>query len=167
MRAAGWNSSLTGRLFLAHVVLRDAVTRRPQGQQRDDESAAAITVFTTAVCTHCARAKAALTAAAVAYVEIDVGEDVELLTRLKASTGRGTVPQVGAKLLATAELMGARRCGRKGAEKKALWGQDRLGSSVLEAGARASGSPFTAGKRWPLGVGEGRLFCESTRSFAR
>lgn len=53
-----------------------------------------MTVFTTAACTHCRRAKAALASADVNYVEVDVGEDLELLARLKAFTGRGTVPQV-------------------------------------------------------------------------
>jgi glutaredoxin len=53
-----------------------------------------VTVFTTAACTHCRRAKAALASADVNYVEVDVGEDLELLARLKAFTGRGTVPQV-------------------------------------------------------------------------
>jgi glutaredoxin-related protein len=125
-------------------------------------------VFTTAVCTHCARAKAALTAATVAYVEIDVGEDVELLKRLKAFTGRGTVPQVRAKLFATAKLI--ERCcdgvEDQGADE-ALWGQERIVTSVSEAVSRASGSAFTAGKRWVLGVGAGRLCCACMRGFAR
>jgi hypothetical protein len=105
-------------------------------------------VFTTAVCTHCARAKAALTAAAIRYVEIDVGEDVELLTRLKAFTGRGTVPQVRAKLFATAQLKTGVE--DQGAEE-ASWRRETIITPVLQSVCRAS-QRLSFHRRGALGV---------------
>lgn len=57
-----------------------------------------VAVITTLGCPYCKRAKASLREAGIIFDEIDLGEEVELLARVKAATGQATVPQVRGQL---------------------------------------------------------------------
>ncbi|MBN2751479.1 MAG: glutaredoxin 3 [Rhodospirillaceae bacterium] len=56
---------------------------------------AKIEIFTTKVCPYCVRAKALLKRKGVAFSEVDVSVDDDLMTKMIARTGgRQTVPQI-------------------------------------------------------------------------
>ena len=55
---------------------------------------ARVQIYTAAMCPYCVRAKRLLQARAIAYDEIDVGEDDALRADLVQRTGRRTVPQI-------------------------------------------------------------------------
>jgi glutaredoxin 3 len=55
---------------------------------------AEVIVYTTGVCPFCVRAKRLLDHKGVAYVEVDVGSDLELRDKMVAESGRRTVPQI-------------------------------------------------------------------------
>lgn len=58
-------------------------------------------MVTTAGCPYCARVKAVLTAASIAYAEVDLAASPAALAAVKAASGRASVPQVfvGGRLL--------------------------------------------------------------------
>lgn len=53
-----------------------------------------VTIYTTAWCPYCHRAKALLDKKSVAYSEIDVTMDRKLRDEMEAKAGRHTVPQI-------------------------------------------------------------------------
>ena len=53
-----------------------------------------VTIYTTAYCPYCVRAKRLLTLKGVAYREVDVSSDDALRERVIAASGRRTVPQI-------------------------------------------------------------------------
>lgn len=55
---------------------------------------APITIYTTAACPYCQRAKALLEKKGLAFEEISVEGDPELRRRVAERTGRTTVPQI-------------------------------------------------------------------------
>jgi glutaredoxin 3 len=55
---------------------------------------ATVTIYTTAWCPYCARAKALLTQKGVDYREIDIESDAALRTEMMDRSGRRTVPQI-------------------------------------------------------------------------
>jgi glutaredoxin 3 len=56
--------------------------------------AADVTVYTTAICPYCIRAKTHLKKKGVTFQEVDVSEDQGKRTWLKQVTGQHTVPQI-------------------------------------------------------------------------
>ena len=56
--------------------------------------AARVTLYTTAICPYCFRAKAVLAKRGIPYEEIDVSGDPEKRAWLVATTGMRTVPQI-------------------------------------------------------------------------
>ncbi len=53
-----------------------------------------VTIYTTAWCPYCHRAKALLNAKSVPFEEIDVTMDSRLRDEMEAKSGRHTVPQI-------------------------------------------------------------------------
>lgn len=53
-----------------------------------------VTIYTTAWCPYCHRAKALLNAKSVPFSEIDVTADSRLRDEMEAKAGRHTVPQI-------------------------------------------------------------------------
>lgn len=53
-----------------------------------------VTIYTTAWCPYCHRAKALLTSKGVAFNEIDVTMDAKTRSEMEAKAGRHTVPQI-------------------------------------------------------------------------
>ena len=51
-------------------------------------------IITTQGCKFCRAAKSALTEANISYQEFELSEDIELLKKIKSTTGRSTVPQI-------------------------------------------------------------------------
>jgi len=51
-------------------------------------------IITTQGCKFCRAAKSALTEANIPYQEFELSEDIELLKKIKSTTGRSTVPQI-------------------------------------------------------------------------
>jgi glutaredoxin 3 len=60
----------------------------------DETMTAAITIYTTAWCPYCHRAKALLAAKGAAFDEIDVTMDGARRAHMEAISGRHTVPQI-------------------------------------------------------------------------
>ena len=60
------------------------------------EAPSQVAVITTLGCPYCRRAKAALGEANIAYEEIELSGDLDLLATVKRTSGQSTVPQVGA-----------------------------------------------------------------------
>ncbi|EFN52965.1 hypothetical protein CHLNCDRAFT_137357 [Chlorella variabilis] len=60
-----------------------------------------VAIITTLGCPYCKKAKAAMQAAGIPYQEYELSEQLEVLSKIKATTGQSTVPQifVGGKLL--------------------------------------------------------------------
>ena len=59
-----------------------------------DASSHGLVIFTTLGCAFCRKTKAALNQAGVPYKEVDLSRQLEVLRRVKETTGQTTVPQV-------------------------------------------------------------------------
>ena len=53
-----------------------------------------VTIYTSKVCTYCAMAKRLLASKGITPVEINVGNDPQLMQQMMEKTGRRTVPQI-------------------------------------------------------------------------
>jgi glutaredoxin 3 len=53
-----------------------------------------VTIYTTALCPYCARAKALLARKNVPYTEIDVSDEAKRAVMMQKSNGRRSVPQI-------------------------------------------------------------------------
>lgn len=72
-------------------LVMNMATRQHQTWQDDTRS---VVVITTLGCPYCKRAKDALQEAGVTYEEVEAGSQLNLLQKIKSSTGKRTVPQV-------------------------------------------------------------------------
>jgi len=108
---------------------------------------AKVVIFSTPGCPYCKRAKETLKTEGVAYADVDVSTDTDLRAKVKAVSGRSTVPQIfiggssigGFDDLSTLISAGKFRQALEGASGPAL-GQDLL-QAVQESAKKAGSTP--------------------------
>ncbi|KAK3237632.1 hypothetical protein CYMTET_52305 [Cymbomonas tetramitiformis] len=99
----------TGLMLISHGTNLAGIKAGSSKSEDADTAQPAVTVFTTTTCPFCVRAKAALQDCDTDYQEINLSENLEALGKLKAFTGRSTVPQVfvGGELVGGADELDA------------------------------------------------------------
>lgn len=65
-----------------------------QMEELESSALGRVTVYSMPGCPHCMRAKATLGRLGVPVVDVDMGRHPELIARVKALTGRTSVPQI-------------------------------------------------------------------------
>ena len=88
------NTQQTKRPFSATQTASSMSETEASTSDRDDASLHGLVIFTTLGCAFCRKTKAALNQAGVPYEEVDLSRQLEVLRRLKETTGQTTVPQV-------------------------------------------------------------------------
>ena len=86
-RRESFNGKYSGR----HVTSMTSVAASAKSSQQTKPQ---VVIITTVGCPFCQRAKQSLQQEQIEYEEIEAGTQLELLNKIKATTGRRTVPQV-------------------------------------------------------------------------
>ena len=99
------NTQETKRPFSAIQTASSMSETEASTSDRDKASLHGLVILTTLGCAFCRKTKAALNQAGVPYEEVDLSRQLEVLRRVKETTGQTTVPQVHSRMLSIVRVV--------------------------------------------------------------